>query len=982
MGKEGLRFSVLGPLRCWRGDTELLLGSPRQRAVLAVLLLRRRRPVTAGELIDAVWGDEPPATAGAVLHTYISQLRRSLETRQGDSPDGRVIVSSPHGYALQGLHAGSLDLDDFEQRVVEADDLAARGEPARARDVLRTALAMGEGTPLAGIRGPFAEAERARLGELRMSVTEKCLELELECGRHREIVPELAALTAAHPLRERLRGLLMVALYRCDRQAESLAVYADIRQILDEQLGVEPGPSLQELHRHVLRNDPLLAQPAVETGVPTQPVVPAQLPADLADFTGRTAEITRLEATLRAAGRGTAVPVTVVTGMGGAGKTTLAVHAAHRVRDAFPDGQLYVDLRGVENDPVNPADVLAGFLRGLGSADAHVPPGLPERAAHYRSVLSGRRVLVVLDNAHDAEQVIPLLPGSAGCAVLVTSRSRLGTLHASDRVPVQSLDAETAAGLVSRVVGRDRVEAEQQAVRRLVALCGGLPLAVRIVAARLAVRPEWSIAETAGHLEDEQHRLAELRIEGLGVEATFWLGYRQLAEEQARAFRLLALPAPATLGLAEAAAVLDRPADEVERVVESLVDAGMLESPARGSYRYHDLVRLFARARAEDQESTAERDGALTRLLDLLLATTRNAYRLIRPGQTVPDHVRPTAAPGPAFTTEQQAYGWGAQHLTAALQVVEQTAAIDPGTAADLVLVLDPVLHAEFRWNDLVPVARTVLEHARRTGDRQAERRLGYMLGGALMQIEQLGAARELIDRALLLCADGTDEVTYAMTLNVLAILESRAGHGDRALEVYNLAMTAARTAGDEAVEALALGNVVQIRLDRGDADPALLHQAERQLAIYERLRDEHGTVMAHYRLGQVYRRLGRPADALAVHQQSLTALGPSGSPLMQAGSLVRSAEALLDMGAASLAAQYVRRGLALTRRLRWSRLEALAIRVHGDALAQLGDSAAAAAEWHRSIALFEKLGAASAAEQGRRRLEAMAEQPPRRQAS
>ncbi len=968
MDGNDLRFTVLGPVQAWRGDAEVPLGPPQQRAVLAVLLLRRRRPVTVDELVDAVWGEDPPAKAVPIVRTYVSQLRALLDADRVRYRTGEVLQRVARGYAIQ-TPEHSVDAAVFEDKVRAAGELRDRGEAATARDLLHAALAMWKGGPLSGVPGPHAEAERARLGELQLNATETRLELDLECGGHRDVVPELLQLTAAHPLRERLQGLLMLALYRCGRPAEALAGYRRTRALLAAELGVDPGPELQELHSRILRNDPALAVlagrgPEDRRGV----VVPAQLPTDLADFTGRREEVETVTQALRA-GSGTAVPIATLTGMGGAGKTTLALHAAHRVREHFPDGQLFVDLRGMASPPAAPADVLAEFLRALGENDARIPREDAERAARYRSILSQRRVLVVLDNAADTGQVLPLLPGSAGCAVIVTSRSRLATLPASARVGVGVLDPRAAAELFTRVAGARRAGAEPAATGRLLELCGGLPLAVRIVASRLAARPDWSIAELLDRLDDEHGRLADLRIEALAVEATFRLGYRQLDAEQARAFRLLALPAPTTLGLVEAAAVLDRTVADVEPIVEGLVDVGMLESPTRGRYRYHDLLRLFARERAEAEDPPAARTAAVARLLDVFLATARHAYGLLRPGHTVPRLLTPTARQGLSFADEHEAAAWGSRELTAMFQVVRQVGDTVVGTAADLILALDPVLQAEHRWRDLVPVARDLLAAARRTGDRRSQRSLCYMLGGALMQVNELAAGQELIERALDLCAADPDPTTEAMSRNVQALIESRYGRDAHALVLWEQAVAVARTVPDPAIEALVLGNIVQTELDGGSSDPALLALAERPLRLYRDLDDHHGQTQALYRLAQVLRRLGRPAEALRVHQDCLVALGPEGQPFVRAANLVRTAEVLLDLGRPLSAARLAERGIDLSRKLGLDRFHALGVCALGDARAALGDRAGAAAHWREALELYEGLSMARQADQVRRRL-------------
>ncbi|MEU4495957.1 BTAD domain-containing putative transcriptional regulator [Streptomyces sp. NPDC023998] len=966
-GVAELRFTVLGPLQAWRGDDEVPLGSPQQRAVLATLLLRQGRPATVEELVDAVWDEDPPTGAVSVLRTYISRLRGVLEPDRKKDQAPSVLVSVANGYAVR-VPDGAMDLTEFEHQVHEARELNTQGATRAARDLLRMALDCWKGVPLAGVPGAFADSERSRLAELRVCATETRVDLDLELGGHRDVVSELITLTAAHPLRERLRRQLMLALYRCDRQAEALAVYHDTRHTLIEQLGIEPGTALRELHGLVLAADPSLSAPPAEPGPRTSAVRPAQLPSDLADFTGREVETAELSAVLSDES-GTAVPVAVLTGMGGAGKTTLAVHVAHKVSDDFPDGQLYVDLRGVDGTPACPAAVLGGFLRALGEKDQGMPDSLAERAALYRSILSRRRILVVVDNAHDSEQVRPLLPGSGRCAVIVTSRSRLAALPATGRVSVEVFQPQVAAALFARIVSGPRTDTERLAVLRVVELCGGLPLAVRILASRLAVRPEWSITDAVDQLKDERRLLGELRVESLAVEACFRLGYGQLDQEQARAFRLLALPAPNTLGLVDAAAVLNLPLERTEPLLESLVEVGMLESPTRRRYRYHDLLRLFARQRAQEEESTDTRAAALTRLLDSLVATARNAYRLIRPGHTTPASLVLTKHRGVTFADAEEACAWGARELSAALELVEQVAQTATAGAADLLLALDPLLMAEHRWHDVIPVARVVAAAARRAGDRRAERRVCYMLGGALMQVGDNGSAREVTSRAVDLSAGTSDQTVHAMALNVQGILQSHAGRGQDAVELGGRAVTIARGIGDRSVEALALGNIIQARLWLGESDQSLLNAAQQLVGLHESLDDQHGSIMALYRVGQVLRSLGRPAEALRRHQESLEILGADGQRFLQAGNLIRGAEACLDLDQPEAAARMAERGIMVSRELGFDRLEAMGALTLGDALIRMGHQSWARACWEQAHDICVRLEMTREAEELRDRL-------------
>ncbi|WP_245703753.1 AfsR/SARP family transcriptional regulator, partial [Streptomyces lushanensis] len=511
---DAVRFSVLGPVRAWRSGELVGTGSPQQRALLAVLLLREGRTATAGELIDALWGEEPPSQALAAVRTYASRLRKVL------SPG--VLVSESGGYAIRGLDEGTLDLVLAQELAADAEKARHTGDLCHARELLSRALALWDDEALAGVPGPYAEAQRVRLEEWRLQLFESRLGMDLEQGCHAEAVPELTALTAAHPLRERLRELLMLALYQSGRLAEALAVYDDTRRLLVEELGVDPRPGMRELRQRILQADPGLVEPTVPQPEPSADQVrPAQLPTTVSDFTGRTSLVDELCERLKSAGGKvmavSALPgiggldgITGIAGVGGVGKTTLAVHVAHRVRGSFPDGQLYVDLRGADSQPAEPATVLGAFLGALGVADSEIPDSLAERTALYRLTLDQRRVLVLLDNAKDAAQVRPLLPARDGCAALVTSRVRMEDLSGAYLVNLEVMSPDEALSLFTKIVGEERVTAEREAALAVVAACGFLPLTIRIAASRLAARRTWTVTVLAAKLADERRRLDEL----------------------------------------------------------------------------------------------------------------------------------------------------------------------------------------------------------------------------------------------------------------------------------------------------------------------------------------------------------------------------------------------------------------------------------------------------------------------------------------
>lgn len=736
-----LRFAVLGPVRAWRGEEALASGSPQQRALLVALLLRDGRTATAAELIDALWGDDPPSQALAAVRTYASRLRKIL----GQD----TLVSESGGYAIR-ISREALDLTLAQDLAAEAEKARGGGDRCQARTLINKLLGLWDGEALASVPGPYAENQRTSLEEWRLQLTETRLDMDLEVGCHAEAVSELTALTAAHPLRERLRELLMVALYRSGRQAEALAVYADTRRLLAEELGVDPRPELAQLQQRILQADEELARPVDEPAPATVPVRPAQLPATVPDFTGRAPFVTELGDRLATA-EGCVMAVSALAGIGGVGKTTLAVHVAHRARPHFPDGQLYVDLQGAGARAAEPETVLGSFLRALGTPDSAIPDSLDERAALYRSTLDGRRILVLLDNAHDAAQIRPLLPGTAGCAALVTSRVRMVDLAGAHLVDLDVMSPEEALQLFTRIVGNERVTSEREAALDVVAACGFLPLAIRIAASRLAARRTWTVSVLASKLADERRRLDELQAGDLAVKATFELGYGQLEPQQARAFRLLGLADGPDISLAAAAALLNLETHAAEDLLEALVDTSLLESAAPGRYRYHDLVRLYARACAErDEHPAVERELALSRLLDFYLATAAACVRAGAARERVLDHFSRTEYPGLTFRVRETALDWLFSESSGLLACARQSAGSGmPRRASDLLMAVVDLGESGANSHQFATAAKAVSEAARAAGDARAEGRARTMLTHVLSVSGRFAEAETEARRAL-----------------------------------------------------------------------------------------------------------------------------------------------------------------------------------------------------------------------------------------
>ncbi|MEU6213812.1 BTAD domain-containing putative transcriptional regulator [Streptomyces sp. NPDC047023] len=956
------RFAVLGPVRAWRGTEALPSGTPQQRALLAVLLLRDGRTATAPELIDAIWGEDPPQQALATIRTYASRLRKVV------SPG--LLVTESGGYAIRLRSAATLDLGVARGLATDAEGARAAGDRTLARTLLSRALDLWEGEPLAGVPGPHAETERTRLAEWRLQLLETRLDLDLEVGHHAEAVSELTALTAAHPLRERLRELLMLALYRSGRQAEALAVYADTRRLLADELGVDPRPELSALQQRILNADADLAR--AEDPAPaaaTAPVRPAQLPATVPDFTGRSSFVAELGAILSGGAQDQVMAVSALAGIGGVGKTTLAVHVAHAARPHFPDGQLYVDLQGTEARPAEPEAVLGSFLRALGTPDTAIPDSPADRAALYRSTLDGRRVLVLLDNARDAAQVRPLLPGTAGCAALVTSRVRMAGLAGAHLVDLDVMSPDEALQLFTRIVGEERVRAERQAALAVVGACGFLPLAIRIAASRLASRRTWTVSVLAAKLADERRRLDELQTGDLAVKATFELGYGQLEPAQQRAFRLLGLADGPDVSLSAAAAVLDLPEYDTEDLLEALVDCSLLESAAPGRYRFHDLVRLYARACAErDEQPPSSREAALDRLLDFYLATASGVYALERPGDRLPAHLSDTHYPGLVFAEPRAALDWlyaEADPLLACVRQASVRGGDSPSPvlrrAVDLLWAAKDLAESGANSKQYESAAVALRDAAQAAKDPYAEGRARTTLTNVHLVAGRFTEADDEAREATALAREAGDPLPSCWAPNdrgIIALYQARYADGERYLRE---AIEGFRADGNHVGEASALCNLSRIHVELGHLSSAI-DLAQQGIAIYDRMGLSLRLANGRYALGIALTQAGRLAEALSELAEALSLFHENRQPLWEGVTHFRLAEAHLAARRPTLAAAHAEQAIAL-RGIGGEWRRATVLTVLGKALRRLGQTDRARACWRDAETVFTQLGSAELAD-------------------
>ncbi|MDI5978263.1 tetratricopeptide repeat protein [Amycolatopsis magusensis] len=958
-----LRIRVLGPLSVHHAGEPVELGAEKQRRLLALLAIQPNRLVRREEIVDALWGDDPPSSCLELVHTYVARLRKVLEPRRVRQEPARVITTVEGGYLLS-VDEEQLDLLQFEAAV--------------AQERWLDALGAWRGPVLAGLEGfrhhPVCHAITAR----RSAAVLAYAEIAEVQGNHEDAVPHLRALTAAEPLHETAHAQLMLALAGAGQQAAALEVFDDIRHRLADELGIEPGPELRQAHERVLHPD-----------APAGRHRPAQLPADVSGFTGRARELRSLNHLLP--NDGTDVRIAVVSGTAGVGKTAVALRWAHRSREHFPDGQLYLDLRGYGPErPVEPGDALSGFLRALGVDGSEIPAEEDQRAAKFRTELDERQLLLILDNAGSVEQVRPLLPGSASCSVLVTSRETLPALiarHGAHRVLLDLLTPEASLDLLHHLLGA-RVAVERVAAEALVEYCVRLPLALRLVAELALARPEVSLAELATELADERRRLDLLDGGGdprTAVRAVFSWSYRHLPPDAARMFRLWGLHPGRALSVDAAAALAGVDLAEAQRLIGVLVRAHLAEELLPGRYQLHDLLRVYA------AELAGEDRDALTRLFDHYVAAAALAMDLHAPQDR---HLRPEAPPlrfdgwrpaNPqewletergnllAVASHATRNDWpdhvrllsgilwkyldlGGYHEDALMLHTHASAFTDPGNRTDPLTLIGLGYWRVGRSREALSYLEEALASARESGNRNTESYVLNTLGLVCRALGRFTDALGYLEQALDLARETDDRTSEGLVLVVLGAACRGMGRYTDAARYLNLALVAARETGDRTSEGYVRVNLGDVLSAQGKHETAV-SSLEEGLALFAETGTRTSEGYALGILGGALRALGRYDEALERLDQALAVSRETGGRINEGVALKHRGDVHRELGRYDEAARCLREALSTARECSDRGVESRVLNSLGSLASARGENTEAAAFFRDALQIALETG-------------------------
>jgi DNA-binding SARP family transcriptional activator/tetratricopeptide (TPR) repeat protein len=916
-------FGMLGRLQVRVGDREIPVSSAKQRVVLAAMLLTPRQAVSSARLCELVWDGRPPRSSAVTLRSYVMRLRQVLGPAGGSR-----IVTAGRGYLIEAAE-DEVDLTHYAAMCGMGEAAVSAREWEQAAELLTRAESLWRGHPLADIPcQELQDAETPRLEQLRLQAIQWRIEADLHLGHCGRLVPELHALVIQHPLREPFHHQLMTALYRCGRRADALAAYRQARGVLVQELGIEPGPDLRLLHQHILAGDP---EPASAPG-PVSPVGPAhprpsprQLPPPVPNFIGRAAELQELAAMLnaRAADRGTTM-IAVISGAASVGKTALGVHWAHQVARTFPDGQLYLNLNGFgpTGSPVTQADAVSRILEAMQVPLARIPPSLDGRVGLYRTLLSERRTLIVLDNARDAEQVRPLLPGGAGSLVLVTSRSPLTGLVALEgarAITLSVLTGPEARQMVAQRLGVGRTTADRAATDQLIDACARLPLALAIATALVATRAGQSLSTVASNLSRADNRLDVLNTgeETTNLRAVFYWSYQALTAAAARMFLLLAEHPGPDISVTAAAGLAGLSPARASQALTELTDSQLIGEHTHGRFAFHDLLRLYAAEMLTTLDSPAERHAAGQRMLDHYLHTARNAARALSPTRDLLDLEPAVPGANPEdLADEDQALAWlRAEHQVLMRAIVY---AADGGSdvhAWQLPWALTDYLDRSGHWSDFAASQRTALAAARRRGDVAAQAHAHRYIGRACSQLQDL-------DDAL--------------------------GHLSHALELR-------RQLGQPAGEAGLSLDLCRVHEQRGDFGQAL-RSAQRGLGLFQSVHHRIGEALALNSVGWYHALLENYSEALSYCEQALELCVKLDFRLAEGHTWHSLGFVHQHIGQSARALTCYGRALDIYRQLTDRYNESRVLTDLGDACHAAGDLPAARRSWRNALAILDDL--------------------------
>ncbi|MFE6162221.1 BTAD domain-containing putative transcriptional regulator [Streptomyces sp. NPDC056486] len=998
---ETLTFRLLGALEIAVGDRQLQLAAPRLQSVLGMLLLRADKTVPLQLLAECVWEDRPPADTNNQIAVCVSLLRRKL-ARAG--VEGNLITTESPGYRF---HTRNVQLDTHQVKRLrkEATDCLTAGNKEEAAGLLRQALSLWRGPLLASISRRAWVPDVRAWEEEQMALREMCTGIELELGQYDRCISELSGFIQEHPLFERPRAQLMTALYHSGRQADALQVYRDTSDLLNSELAVAPGRELQQLHQDILRGSlptargsahlgasagatstadrlvtggsPPLSSPAVAAvssspavpvpedmpADPMPPVGPCLLPADIREFVGREAEVAAVLDIL-VPSEGPAHIVGVV-GAGGTGKTTLALHVAHRLRPVFAEGQLYINLRGMDPDPVAPEEALARLLRELGVPGPAIPDGVEERAERYRALLADQRVLIVLDNAASAEQIRPLLPGTGSCGVLITSRTRISSTFTPNIFELSLLTPEQAVDLLGRIAGAERPRADPDAARLIIEHCGRLPLAVSIVGAKLASRPHWSLDRASARLADERRRLDELSHDQVTVRTSLGPSYQGVSPGARLLLRRLTLPSLPDFAEWVAAPLLDLPAVKAETIIEELMDARLIEvmgtdRAGQLRYRMHDLVRLYASERAMETEAESERREPAIRVALTALAMAVRAHHVVCGGEYTVVHSgneRQEAATVPEELERVSPLRWyEAERVTLTTLILQAAESGADSVAWDLAAVCRCLFSTRGHYDDWLLTHERALQAVREKGNRRGAAALLLGLGDLHYTKRQFATCVPLLNEAKSLFESVQDGYGAALVLRKLACVDRISGRFEQALARWQECLPVLRETGDLEAQTQVLRWSAQMLLELRRPDDAEWYLGKAR----EITRSFNGRSSGQVRfaMADLYRVRGQLDPAEAEYRAGH-------SSAADLGDLVGQSYALFGLGATdlhrhswSLAEEQMQGALALARQARDPLLESVILMGLAAAHLSAGRSTPAGEALCETVLILRRLGA------------------------